>query len=935
MTEKIPGEADGLYASAEKDNTTKIENFKPGLDHLATFLASSGLELDDVPDWRYVTNADLNAALGRSGPARVSGAAIEIPYFGIDGQPVLDRKQPFRRFRLLSPVAGGPKYLSRGGSDTHIYVPGKLKAMCSPSSELPEDESSDRVLVICEGEKKAERLIKLGIPAAAVAGVTVWADSEARGSEKAKSESRGEKAPRLTRNSPVARDIVDLIRDLSITKIVVVFDSDGLPIDDRAAGISGKFKKLSDGQVCLNPDVFLSGKIFAAALMRSCPGVAVSLAFTPHSIADDGTLGRQGIDDWSLIVDASEIQDFVNDAAARARSMTPGEVQAEIERIEQERRREEIRRTKGFVPLGYSSSADSTIYHVWSRHLEVVKSFTDTSLTRKTAFYGAFGAEYCDEILGKPIVIQKADEKKGIPEVVKSVFDLDIGQRAVTQSCQAAGRWSPGASVRGAGVWSDEQTGGLIVNCADGLILVRSDGGTESIDRVRGRWIYESTDRGGWADDAATPDEIRSIIGVVEDGWHWSRESDGLLLAGWILAQAYVGALKARPGGMLNGESGCGKSYLEEYLKKLIGPWAIRIEETRGTSLAGISQLIKRDALTVFFDEIEPKTGSSPDEAARVNRTIDAIRQMLRAAYSRSDDEGSYGSVKGTAHQEAVAREVRVCGLMASIAEHELEQADRNRNLRLRLRRIEVGADGKPIRRPPAMPEPGVGLRAFRLMWSRWAAFQATLDRVEQLIDHREPRMRLTLATPLAAIAVALGRHEDAGWVETLVAQINAEHGGAAAIDEAPRDQDRALQRLLAAMIDVGGARKSVGDAVSTALAAGLGQRGRGAGGLDGDALRLHGLTARRSRDGVVSLFVAAGHHGVEALGRQIGVASLAALLGAVEGAEMAKREERVRLGPGGKWSGVWVPTEIATIAAVDDADEPDTEQPAEEATPY
>ena len=73
----------------------------------------------------------------------------------------------------------------------------------------------------------------------------------------------------------------------------------------------------------------------------------------------------------------------------------------------------------------------------------------------------------------------------------------------------------------------------------------------------------------------------------------------------------------------------------------------------------------------------------------------------------------------------------------------------------------------------------------------------------------------------------------------------------------------------------------------------------------------------------------------IRALGRQIGVVSLAALLGAVEGAEMAKREERVRLGPGGKWSGVWVPTEIATIAAVDDADEPDTEQPAEEATPY
>jgi hypothetical protein len=158
MTEILPGVA----ACADTDNTIENPKIKPEIGVLESFLSESGLDGDDVPGWKHVTNAELNLSLGRTGAARVAGSAIEIPYFDMNGDHIVDRGQPFRRFRLLSPAAGGPKYLSRAGSTAHVYVPQGLKKLITMDDRLPEDVfENDRFLVICEGEKKAERRIKL------------------------------------------------------------------------------------------------------------------------------------------------------------------------------------------------------------------------------------------------------------------------------------------------------------------------------------------------------------------------------------------------------------------------------------------------------------------------------------------------------------------------------------------------------------------------------------------------------------------------------------------------------------------------------------------------------------------------------------------------------------------------------------------------------
>ncbi len=111
-------------------------------------------------------------------------------------------------------------------------------------------------------------------------------------------------------------------------------------------------------------------------------------------------------------------------------------------------------------------------------------------------------------------------------------------------------------------------------------------------------------------------------------------------------------------------------------------------------------------------------------------------------------------------------------------------------------------------------------------------------------IPHPEERMRLTLASPLAAIVVAIGVPIENA--DKVIAQIAIDYCGVGAVDDARTDQDVALDKLLAVVIEVGMERRSVAEAISLGLETGLGERGRGAGGPSGEELRLAGMTAKR-----------------------------------------------------------------------------------------
>ena len=102
-----------------------------------------------------VEHIDAVAAQQRYG---ASQPGLAIPYFNLDGTPVLHDGKPYGRLRLERPV-GEKKYHQPQGSPVFPYFPPGLGKFC----RAPD-------LVIVEGEFKALSLVDAGIPAIGISG---------------------------------------------------------------------------------------------------------------------------------------------------------------------------------------------------------------------------------------------------------------------------------------------------------------------------------------------------------------------------------------------------------------------------------------------------------------------------------------------------------------------------------------------------------------------------------------------------------------------------------------------------------------------------------------------------------------------------------------------------------------------------------------------
>lgn len=140
---------------------------------MAQDLAKSGLVPEDVG--AYVAGMpELTACKIRLFRTDVqSSPGYVIPYYGIDG-----KKVPFYRVRMFSEAPGRAKYLQPADSVTHIYYPrrfaealGRLRNGALPRSQI---NGHKPTLIICEGEKKAERAMQDGFLAVGLGGVYSW-----------------------------------------------------------------------------------------------------------------------------------------------------------------------------------------------------------------------------------------------------------------------------------------------------------------------------------------------------------------------------------------------------------------------------------------------------------------------------------------------------------------------------------------------------------------------------------------------------------------------------------------------------------------------------------------------------------------------------------------------------------------------------------------
>ncbi len=188
----------------------------------ARMLAASGLTYEDVTAKVYKTGdtqSIFEARTFRPGTVDEYGNITEgddviIEYYDLDGLPVTyQRKLPSRRkaaserkeyyrVRWQFPQEhldkeGRPfKYKSPAGSGTPIYIPERIRRMYKGKAQFTR-------LYIQEGEKKAEKASKHGIPSIAISGIQ-----------------------NLGQKGALPEDLVKIIATCGVTEVALIFDSD-------------------------------------------------------------------------------------------------------------------------------------------------------------------------------------------------------------------------------------------------------------------------------------------------------------------------------------------------------------------------------------------------------------------------------------------------------------------------------------------------------------------------------------------------------------------------------------------------------------------------------------------------------------------------------------------------------------------------------------
>ncbi len=187
----------------------------------AQMLAGSGLNPSDVMARVYKSDEKstvIECRTFKPGTINYKGEIIEgddviIQYYDLSGLPVIyevkdqrgrltGKSKEYFRVRWKYPEehldkGGKPfKYKSPPGSGTPIYIPQKIREAYQQSTEIP-------CLYIQEGEKKAEKCCKHGIPSVAVSGIQ-----------------------NLGYRGAFPEDLVSIIEKCRVQEVIFLFDSD-------------------------------------------------------------------------------------------------------------------------------------------------------------------------------------------------------------------------------------------------------------------------------------------------------------------------------------------------------------------------------------------------------------------------------------------------------------------------------------------------------------------------------------------------------------------------------------------------------------------------------------------------------------------------------------------------------------------------------------
>jgi len=169
------------------------------------------------------------------------------------------------------------------------------------------------------------------------------------------------------------------------------------------------------------------------------------------------------------------------------------------------------------------------------------------------------------------------------------------------EACNMLGIYDP-ETERGVGVWMDE--GRQILNAGDRLFW---PGGDCLPPDFKSKNVYVMGPRIGrlTADPMSNADaaEILKICLALT----WKGKLSGYMLAGWIVTAMIAGAMRWRSHIVVTGEPGAGKSWVMDYILKVI-MGKIALIRSGGSTEAKIRKDIGSTARPVIMDEAESET---------------------------------------------------------------------------------------------------------------------------------------------------------------------------------------------------------------------------------------------------------------------------------------------------------------------------------------
>ena len=225
-------------------------------------------------------------------------------------------------------------------------------------------------------------------------------------------------------------------------------------------------------------------------------------------------------------------------------------------------------------------------------------------------------------------------------------------------------------NVRGRGCWFDNDH--IVLHLGKSLIV---DGMPTTLRSFKTKNIYEQREPISVNTENPMPAfAAKKLIDVCKLA-RWEEDYSGEILAGWIFSAMVCGAMKFRSHLYLIGQSGSGKSWLQDHLiKPIMGKMCVHVSSK--TTEAGIRALLNNDILPIVCDENEKEDSKKDSE------TLQAIFDLARNASS----EHSEPIIKSSPTGQIKVYYCRSAFLFASIKTSMEKVADLNRTAFIRLK---------------------------------------------------------------------------------------------------------------------------------------------------------------------------------------------------------------------------------------------------------